>query len=221
MTNYQGVIFDMDGLLFDTEQVYLDVNVTLAPDFGLHGLDKSYMMNFIGISDEEVFATIRKDFSHLPSKTLDDFFYAGRSLVREMFEGGKTPLKPGAVETLELLRKHQIPSVIASSNLREFIELLTEKANIDHYFSGIVSANEVERAKPDPEIVIKATELLSLEPEKCLMLEDSLNGVRASHEANVDVIVIPDLIAPNPEMTSKAKVIVDNLFEAHPYIVNV
>lgn len=219
MTNYQGVIFDMDGLLFDTEQVYIDVNVKLAPDFGLHGLDKSYMMNFIGISDEEVNALIRRDYSHLSSGTLDEFFRTGRDLVRETFQSGKTPLKPGVIETLELLKKNNIPSVIASSNLREFIELLTEKASIDHYFSGIVSANEVEKAKPDPEIVVRATELLSLEPEKCLMLEDSLNGVRASYEANVDVIMIPDLIAPNSEMSSKAKVIVDSLFDAHPYIV--
>lgn len=219
MGKYSGVIFDMDGLIFDTEIVYLETNVRLAPKYGLVGLDHDYMMTCIGISDKEVYEKYRNDFPNVSKENMDAFISAGHQEVRAFFESGQTQLKPGARELLAVLKKENIPCVVASSNLREFIELLLEKAGIQDYFAGIVSANEVKQAKPDPEIVEKAVALLQLKPSECVMLEDSLNGVRAAYSASVPVIVVPDLLSPDFEMKDKASHIVPSLFEVTELIL--
>ncbi|TLG80871.1 HAD family hydrolase [Vagococcus zengguangii] len=217
MKNYQGVIFDMDGLLFDTEKVYMNVNVEIAPNYGIEGMTHDYLMGVVGLSDEECYETYRRDFPEVSQAQMDAFIKDGHERVTEVFASGNVPLKPGARELLTFLAEKEIPCVIGSSNLRKFINLLTEKANISHFFKGTICAEDVKRAKPDPEIVDKAVALLDLSPAECLMLEDSLNGARAAHAAGVDVVVIPDLIQPNEEMKEKALAISSHLSEIHAY----
>ena len=213
MKQYKGVIFDMDGLLFDTEKVYMDVNVSIAPNYGINGMTHDYLMGVVGLSDKECHEKYQIDFPEVSEEKMLAFITEGHRQVEGIFASGNVPMKPGAKELLTLLKNKGIPCVIGSSNLRKFIELLTHQAKIETFFQGIVSSDEVKKAKPDPEIVEKAVEMLGLKSAECLMLEDSLNGVRAAYAAGVDVIAIPDLIQPNEEMLEKVLGVETSLFD--------
>lgn len=210
---YKGVIFDMDGLLFDTETIYCEASLNLAPKYGLTGYDKAVYMRYVGISDEELQQAYYRDFSDVPKKMIDGFMDETHQEVKKMFLAGRAALKPGVVEILRYFKQENIPCVVASSNLRMFIDILLENAKIRSFFVGIISAEDVVRAKPDPEIVEKAVEMLGITASECLMLEDSYNGVRASYEAGVDVIMVPDLLQPIPEISEKTLMVKSDLSE--------
>lgn len=215
----KALIFDMDGLLFDTEEIYCAANLELAPDFGMKEYSKEYYFQYVGVSDEETHNAYYKDFAYLGKEKIDAFVRAGHIKVREMFQAGMAPLKPGVKELLAYLAEAEIPSIVASSNNREFIELLLEQSQISHHFVGTVSGEDVKRAKPDPEIVLKAIAELGFAAEECLMLEDSFNGVRASYSADVPVIMVPDLLAPTPEMEEKCVAILPSLHEVKDFLI--
>lgn len=197
---YKGIIFDMDGLLFDTETIYCEASMKLAPQHGLTGYDEELYMRYVGISDEELQLAYYQDFADVPNEAIDAFMEAGHQEVKTMFLAGQAALKPGVVEILRYFKEEGIPCVVASSNMRIFIDILLDKAKIRDFFIDIVSVEDVKRAKPDPEIVEKAVEKLGIQASECLMLEDSFNGIIASHNAGVDVIMVPDLLQPTAEI---------------------
>lgn len=211
--SYKGIIFDMDGLLFDTESIYCDVHTALAPDYGIKGYDEAYYMRHVGKSDEELHEAFYTDFISAGKEAIDEFIQVTYAETERRFEAGLVDLKPGARELLDQLKEQNIPCIIASSNLRRFIDILVREAGISDYFIDIVSSEDVKRAKPDPEIVEKAVARLGLESSECLMLEDSINGVRAAYGAGVDVVVVPDLLQPNSEMIEKSESIVTSLVD--------
>ncbi|MDT2842404.1 HAD family hydrolase [Vagococcus lutrae] len=213
MEKVKGVIFDMDGLLFDTEKVYIEVNVALAPKYGMHDLDEVYMLEHVGLSDALSFQKYLRDYPHMTEEKLTAFVKEGHQVVHERFSDGTTPLKPSVRELLEELKRQDIPCVVASSNLRRFIDILLREANLTHYFKAVFSAEDVTHPKPDPEIVLKAVEALGLKPEECLMLEDSFSGVRAAHAAGVPVVMVPDLMSPDDEMKAKTVAVTETLAE--------
>ena len=213
MTTIKALIFDMDGLLFDTEEIYCQANLAMAPQFGLTGYDRDYYARYIGVSDEESKRMYYRDFAAVGQGVIDDFIAASYAQVRELYRRSGAPLKPGAKELLAYLKQQEIPAIVASSNNREFVDLLLERGGIADYFIGSISGDDVSRAKPDPEIVLKAVAQLGVAPDSCLMLEDSLNGIKASHAAGVPVVMVPDLIAPNAEAEAKCLAIVASLLD--------
>ena len=218
MKKVSGVIFDMDGLILDTEAIYCESNVSTAPDFGLTGFDKEYYKEEIGLSEEHAYAKYLADYSNLPKENIDGFFKASRQKVRETFASTGAPLKPGIKEILTYLNEAGIPCVVASSNTEEAIEQLLNKANLMSYFKDTVSGDDVTHAKPHPEIVEVALAKLGTKAEETLMLEDSLNGIRASHTAGIPVIMVPDLLAPDEEALAKSYAVKKDLFEVLEFI---
>ncbi|MDT2850253.1 HAD family phosphatase [Vagococcus carniphilus] len=213
MKTFNGVIFDMDGLIFDTEAIYCASNVEMAKEFGLKEYDEAYYRTEIGLSEEHAFEKYLADYSYLPKETIQAFFDESRNKVRKTFKESGAPLKPGVVELLTFLNEQEIPCIVASSNTRDAIDQLLTKANLTNYFIDTVSGDEVTHAKPHPEIVEKAVEKLGTNPSETVMLEDSLNGIRASYSANVPVIMVPDLIEPDEEALEKVYAVKKDLFE--------
>lgn len=119
------------------------------------------------------------------------------------FSLGAVQLKPGVIELLDFLEEHRIPKVVASSNQRHIIELLLEKNQLTNYFETIVSAENVKRAKPDPEIFLLAHEYLGTKKQETLVLEDSKNGILAAASAEIPVIMIPEFVGSFRRLATK------------------
>ena len=218
MKKISGVIFDMDGLIFDTEAVYCKNNMKVSKQFNMPGYNQEYYTSEVGLGEKAVYEKYIKDFPMLSTDEIDQFFKESRKSTWEDFSTIGAPIKPGARELLDYLNEQGIRCVVASSNNREAIDMLLEKAELVNCFEGIVSGNDVEHAKPHPEIVEKAVEILGTDRAETVMLEDSLNGIRASFTAGVPVIMVPDLVLPNDEAKEKTLMIKDSLFDVLDYM---
>ncbi|MEG2708285.1 MAG: HAD-IA family hydrolase [Vagococcus sp.] len=172
----------------------------------------------MGLSDEHAYQKYLKDFSYLPEETIQAFFDASRNRVKERFATEGAPLKPGIIEILTYLKEQNIPCVVASSNTTAAIKQLLEKADVMDFFKDTVSGEDVTHAKPHPEIVEVALKKLGTKAEETLMLEDSLNGIRASYAAHVPVIMVPDLLEPSEEALEKALCVKKDLFEVLDFV---
>ena len=200
MKKFDGVIFDMDGLLFDTELIYYTSTQKVADAMGLP-YSKEVYLDYVGISDEEVQENYRRIYASYGHDTVEEF-------IRRSYD-----------DTLqEFLDEQKIPRLVASSNVRPAIEMLLSHAGIQDRFVGIVSAEDVKRAKPDPEIFQKARQLLGTEAPKTLIFEDSFHGVSAAHSAGIPVIMVPDLLQPTEVIQEKTLHVLESLHQAPHYL---
>ncbi len=215
--NYKAVIFDMDGLLFDTEIVYYEASQMVADQMGFP-YDKKLYLKYLGVSDEEVWANYHQIFASFGKNNVQKFINDAYEETIRRFSLGAVQLKPGVIELLDFLEEHRIPKVVASSNQRHIIELLLEKNQLTNYFETIVSAENVKRAKPDPEIFLLAHEYLGTKKQETLVLEDSKNGILAAASAEIPVIMIPDLLAPSEDLQQKTLAVLSSLHEVPGYL---
>ena len=215
--NYKAVIFDMDGLLFDTEIVYYEASQMVADQMGFP-YDKELYLKYLGVSDEEVWANYHQIFASFGKNNVQKFINDAYEETIRRFSLGAVQLKPGVIELLDFLEEHRIPKVVASSNQRHIIELLLEKNQLTNYFETIVSAENVKRAKPDPEIFLLAHEYLGTKKQETLVLEDSKNGILAAASAEIPVIMIPDLLAPSEDSQQKTLAVLSSLHEVPGYL---
>lgn len=218
MEKVSGVIFDMDGLILDTESIYCKNNIKTAAEVGIKDYDLAHYKTEIGLSEEHSMEKYLKDYSYLSKEDIQYFFDKSRERSwKELTEVG-APLKTGIVELLTYLKENNIPCVVASSNTRVAINQLIAKAGLEHFFVDTVSGDDVTHAKPHPEIVEVALTKLGIKPEETIMLEDSLNGIRASSAAGVPVIMVPDLLEPDSEALEKTLSVKKDLFEVLRFI---
>ena len=215
--NYKAVIFDMDGLLFDTEIVYYEASQMVADQMGFP-YDKELYLKYLGVSDEEVWANYHQIFASFGKNNVQKFINDAYEETIRRFSLGAVQLKPGVIELLDFLEEHRIPKVVASSNQRHIIELLLEKNQLTNYFETIVSAENVKRAKPDLEIFLLAHEYLGTKKQETLVLEDSKNGILAAASAEIPVIMIPDLLAPSEDLQQKTLAVLSSLHEVPGYL---
>ena len=215
--NYKAVIFDMDGLLFDTEIVYYEASQMVADQMGFP-YDKELYLKYLVVSDEEVWANYHQIFASFGKNNVQKFINDAYEETIRRFSLGAVQLKPGVIELLDFLEEHRIPKVVASSNQRHIIELLLEKNQLTNYFETIVSAENVKRAKPDPEIFLLAHEYLGTKKQETLVLEDSKNGILAAASAEIPVIMIPDLLAPSEDLQQKTLAVLSSLHEVPGYL---
>lgn len=149
----------MDGLLFDTELIYYESTQKIADAMNFP-YSKEVYLQFLGVSDEEVQENYHRIYQDFGKEKVDEFIQRSYDDTYQVFESGKVPLKDGVLELLNFLDQQEIPRIVASSNVRPAIELLLDGAGIKERFSGIISANDVSRAKPDPEIFQKHSLIL-------------------------------------------------------------
>ena len=214
MTKIEAVIFDMDGLMFDTEVLYYEANRTIAKRIDL-AYTWEFHEKYIGVSDEEFHKELYLTFETEAAETLIN--EGGQALLEHVDVNGLRK-KKGLIELLDYLESKNIKKIVASSSIKSLVSLFLEKEQLTPYFDAIIGGDEVTRAKPSPEIYEKAWLKTQVPKEHTLVLEDSLNGIRASYDANIPVIMIPDLILPTNEAKEKTLMILDDLNQVKTFI---
>ncbi len=204
--NYQAAIFDMDGLLLDTERVCMRVFQEACEVQKLPFYEEVYL-SIIGRNAAGIETIFRKAYG----SELDRLHQEWRSRYNAVVMHQAIPVKHGVVELLEWLKQQNVPTAVATSTAKEVAKVKLELAGLSQYFDNLTTGCEVTNGKPDPEIYLLAANRLNVEPTKCLAFEDSNNGVRAAIAANMSTYQIPDLVEPSEEVRQFGHVIVPSL----------
>jgi len=206
----KAVVFDMDGLLVDTEVLYCEALTAEAAAMG-YELPVEVLKRMIGHTWAGGSAGVLKD--HFGEAFDTDALRDG-SIARfyELAEGGVS-LKAGVREVLEVLVARKIPRAIATSSRRTEVEHHIGHHGLLDSFQAIVASGDYPRPKPNPDPYLLAAERLGVDPAACLALEDSHNGVRAAHAAGMMTIMVPDILDPTEEMHSLCVRIARDLHE--------
>ena len=207
---FDAVIFDMDGLLLDSESIAFAAFREACEKFKL-GDQSNTFRRCIGTNQEAGEKVIRESFRAMvdPMK----FIAIWDEIYVQNLTNKAIPLKSGVIELLEHLTLIDIPLAVAtSSNTPRATQKLTD-AGIQHFFKFVVGGEQVVKSKPNPDIYLKAASLLKAEPRKCLALEDSENGVRAGVSAGMVTVQIPDLVEPSNELRALGHIILSNIRE--------
>ena len=206
---YSAVIFDMDGVIFDSERVYMECCIKAAEKFGAENVEE-VVRKCIGVTNEMTMQILREFFG--ADFPVDDYWKASIGYFWDFYnEHGALPMKKGVVEALTYLKEKGYPLAIASSTKTETVTKQLTDAGIVDFFTLIVGGNMVSRSKPAPDIFLKATELLKVEPGECFVIEDSYNGIKAAYAAGIPVVMVPDLLPPTEEMKEKTVAILPSL----------
>lgn len=204
-----AVVFDMDGLIFNTESLYRDAIIAAAA-VGGHDIPLPFYLSTIGLSGEAT----RLAFSERCGKNFDfDAFWATASKGFRELTKSQLLVKAGVVELLDFLDDTRLPRAIATSSRHEDVRHNLTTRGLLHRFQTVIAHGDYARGKPHPEPFLKAAERLGIEPELCVALEDSYNGVRAASGAGMMTIMVPDLLPPTREMEELCVCIVENLHE--------
>lgn len=204
-----AVIFDLDGLLLDSERVYEKVTVDALGAMGFE-MSPLHYAQMIGLPGAACDAFLCKTFGPgFSSEQFKQLFYEN---VEPYFQAG-VPLKRGAAELLDGLDRLGIAKAVATSSGRRALEIKMRGANIIERFAVIVSGDEVERGKPHPDVYLRAAQGLGARPGHCVALEDSHNGVRAAHAAGMVTVMVPDLLAPTAEIAALCVAIAEDLYD--------
>ena len=211
------IIFDMDGVIFDSERVSVEEWKELSKKYGFENIEIPYY-KCIGVNA----ATTRKIMLDFYGEDFpyDEYCREQSQKYHEEFDGGRLPLKKGVEELLKYLKKEGFFVAIASSTRRALVEQQIVDAGLRPYFDRIVGGDMVEKSKPEPDIFLKAIEGLEVKPEEVLVIEDSYNGIRAAYNAGMIPVMVPDLVEPDDEMKEKAGIILKDLLEVKEYLEN-
>ena len=211
----EAVLFDMDGLMFDTERMYqkawLQAGRQMGAPMELEIVDRLRGRNREGCARvcREVFG---EEFDFDAMRT------ACRALMARWIEEDGLPVKPGLYELLAELERRGIPAVLATSTTRDSAWGHLQRAKVDRYFLGAVCGDEVSHSKPDPEVFLKAAALAGKDPARCMVLEDSPAGVRAGAAAGCFTVMVPDLTTPDEELKKLADEILPGLRDVIPLL---
>ena len=210
-----AVIFDMDGLMIDSERVSIACWSEAAAELG-PPLDETFFVRMVGLGDRDSQALLRGQ------GVSDAVIAAMAARCHDLYETRTQtglPLRPGIVELLELLKTHGIPRAVATTTRQPRANRKLAAAGLLPYFDAVITSSDVAHPKPAPDIYLLAAQRLGKDPERCLALEDSPAGTRAAVAAGMTVIQVPDLVHPDEELRALGHRIVGSLVDAHALLV--
>lgn len=210
----KGIIFDMDGLLVNSEELYWQANIQAAEEEKL-GTPRDAYLKLTGATVKEMQAFYHKYFKTDADR--DRFIKRTDDLVWQWTDEGKLKLRPGVQEALDEFKKRGLQMAIASSNYEDVLQHFLWATGIRNYFDFYLGYLDVQKghikAKPAPDIYLAATKKMNLPKENILVFEDSSTGVQAAKNAGLKCIMVPDLIAPTEQDKQNAIMICQNFFD--------
>ncbi|MEQ8662563.1 MAG: HAD family phosphatase [Gammaproteobacteria bacterium] len=213
-----GVVFDMDGILIDSEPLFRMAAQQAGADLG-HAISDATYVAWMGLPPRAVEAAIRSSMG--PGFPLDDFRERFREIWVAHTDTHGVPAQPGMAELLAALRARGVPFGVATSTQRDQAERSLALAGLAPLIDFIVAGNEVENGKPAPDIFLRAASALGLEPAHCVALEDSAAGVRAAAGARMLTIMVPDLHPPDAAIAALARYVLPGTRRAARVVLNI
>lgn len=204
----QAVIFDMDGTIFDTERIFYEVWALCEEEFGFQGREELFSL-FAGARVDSVLEMLVQYFG---DRELAQRVERYRSwAIKKLKEEYGIRLKPGAAEVLAYLWENRIPTALATSSLPDKMERQFRAVGLEMGFDAVVTGDMVEKGKPDPEIFLKAAQLLAVPIEQCIAVEDSPKGLQAAAGSGAYTVLIPDVVQPDETLQSMASEVLPSL----------
>ncbi len=214
----KGAVFDMDGLMFDTERLVYQIWQRTMEENGYEYSFDIYKKT-VGKRTAEVRDLYKElygegfDYQNIRTKA-NIYFY-------EYLEKEGVPVKKGLLNLLKYLKERGIKISLATSSSSKTALDLLNRAGVTKYFDKFVCGNMVKKGKPNPETFLTAAKELSLKPEECLAFEDSINGIKSAYNANMKPVMIPDLLQPTEEIKPMIFALCNDLDEAISVIKNI
>jgi len=213
--NPAAVIFDMDGVMLDTERIYRHAWSHAMAQLGYVLPDELYF-RIMGKTVSEIQTVFRKDFG--PDVPFEAIVGLKQQQVEAAFSEKGIPVKAGLTDFLDRLDHWRLPRAVASSTARKQVVEMLSRSGVAHRFEVIVGGDEVLRSKPAPDLFLAAAERLAAPAGGCMVLEDSEAGIRAARAAGMHSILIPDLLAPPEEISRLASAVMPSLDNACKYL---
>lgn len=207
---FEAVVFDMDGVIFDTEKLYRRFYME-------EGTKRGVPSDIMTKACEAVAGGTKFDnkprFEAIVGRNIEYLEFRDRvmeNFEKYVYENG-VEMKDGALDTLEYLKEHNIKTALATSTMEERAKRYLTSRDMNKYFDKFIYGDMVEHSKPDPDIYLKACAALGVEPPKAIAVEDSINGIVSAGRAGMYPVMVIDLIQPNEVTAQYAKQVYENI----------
>lgn len=213
----KGAVFDMDGLMFDSERLVYEIWQEMMDEQGFE-YNIEVFKRTIGLrsdKSEELYSSLygeRFQYKQLKQRCRETF-------IRRVTAEG-VPVKRGLFELLGFLRDNRIKMAVATSTSSQTALKVLKMADVYDFFDEFVCGDDVKNSKPDPEIFLTAAERIGIEPENCAAFEDSINGIKSAFAAGMTTIMVPDFLQPTEEIKPMISCLCSNLSQAIQFLQN-
>lgn len=211
-----AVIFDQDGLMFDTERMSAKAWEQAGNELGVV-IKESILCTIRGMNYDDSTLRFRQEFG-AAGVDYEELRRRKREYFLQMLKDQDLPVKPGLYELLSYLKEYGYKISLATASTLEYSLDNLRRTGIRAYFQEIITGDMIKHAKPDPEIFLKAAAVLGEQPEHCLVLEDSLNGVEAGIRGGFQTVMVPDLTQPDDQLRTRVTRVCDSLLEVKEWL---
>ncbi len=211
----RAVIFDMDGLMIDSERVTYECFRKYLKDKDMDMTEEFYktlLGQTIKVCKQKVLDQFGKDFPY------EDCVKQVHEMLDERLLIEGVPIKKGLIELLKYLKENHYKMIVATSSERIRVDKILKNAGILEFFDDSICGDEVENGKPNPEVFLKACEKLGVRGDEALVLEDSEAGIQAAFDGGIKVICVPDMKYPEEKYKKMATMVCDDLSEVETYV---
>lgn len=211
----KAIIFDMDGLMIDSERVTFECYQERLKDMNLT-MDEEFYKTLLGKTIKGIYQRFYDVYGN--DFPIENVIQDVHQLMAERFETEGVPVKKGLVELLHYLKDNNYKTIVATSSNRDRVDKILAQAKITEFFDDSICGDEVTKGKPNPEVFLKSCQKLGVNVDEAIVLEDSEAGIQASYDANIKVICIPDMKYPEKQYEEKTFKILRDLTEVTAYL---
>lgn len=211
----KAIIFDMDGLMIDSERVTFECYQERLKDMNLT-MDEEFYKTLLGKPIKGIYQRFYDVYGN--DFPIENVIQDVHQLMAERFETEGVPVKKGLVELLHYLKDNNYKTIVATSSNRDRVDKILAQAKITEFFDDSICGDEVTKGKPNPEVFLKSCQKLGVNVDEAIVLEDSEAGIQASCDANIKVICIPDMKYPEKQYEEKTFKILKDLTEVTAYL---